>query len=100
MVVGGIGCIKTEIQYADGVDAFQSVIPFTTWRLLADGERGVIDAAVLEELLFAFLHLYQEIFTPFVLTIYVKYCTAVIDLCTQTFRIQVGDLRDLNAKSV
>ena len=52
---------KHEIQHANGIDIVQMVVPLLAfYSLLADGERGVIDAAIFEVLLLRFLHLNDE----------------------------------------
>lgn len=54
----GIGIIKGEVEDADGVDRFQLLVPFATFRLFANGESRIEHAAVLEELLLPLLHLH------------------------------------------
>ena len=84
--------LEAEVQDADGVDALQLVVPHSLGGLLADGEGGVIDAAVLEELLLALLHLHQEVLPLLVLAIHVEHGTAVVFLRAQTLRVEVGDV--------
>ena len=83
---------EAEVQDADGVHAFQLVVPYSLWGLFADGEGGVVDAAVFEELLFALLHFYHEHLAVVVLAIDVEYGTAVVFLGADVFGIQVGDV--------
>ena len=72
----------------------QLVIPYPFRGLFANGERGIIHTAVLEELLFAPLHLHQNLLSLFVLAIHIEHGTAVILLRTQMFRIQIGNILD------
>ena len=77
---------------ADGVYALQFVVPIPPWSLLPDGERRIIDASVLEELLFAFLHLHDEMFALLVLAVHIEHGTPVVLLRAEVFGVQVGDV--------
>ena len=94
MVIRWVVGFKAKIQDSNGIDAFQTVIPLATRGLLANGKGRVIDAAVFEELLLAFLHLHQKVFTFLVLAIYIKHGTPVVFLCAQMLGIEIGYLTD------
>ena len=51
---------EDKVQDAEGVHGGEPEAPIALYRLLLDGEGGVIDAAVLEEVLGGFLHLDDE----------------------------------------
>ena len=89
--------IETKIQDANGVDGLQTIIPIATRCLLAHGERRIVNAAVLEELLLAFLHFHQKILAPLVRAVDIEHGTAVIFLRAQMFRIEIGDVLDFLA---
>ena len=88
---------ETKIQDTDRVDGLQTIIPIATGCLLAHGERRIVNAAVLEELLLAFLHFHQKILAPLVRAVDIEHGTAVIFLRAQMFRIEIGDVLDLLA---
>ena len=85
--------VETKIQDADGVHPLQLIVPLATRSLFPDGKGRIINAAVLEELLFALLHLHQENLALVVFAIHVEHGTAVILLCTEVFRIQIIDIQ-------
>ena len=87
--------VESEVQYAYDIHGFQPVVPFPFLSLLTDGEGGVVDAAVLEVLLLAALHLHQYLFSPLILAIHIEYRPAVCLAATQMFRVQVGQAHDL-----
>ena len=48
--------VEGEIEYANDIDGLELVVPTTFLSLLLYGERGIVEASVLEELLFSTLH--------------------------------------------
>ena len=70
--------LHVEVQKGDGVHVAQLEVPVRTLAsLLPDGERGVEQRAVLEELLVGVLHLDDELLAVLTLAIYVEYCLPV-----------------------
>lgn len=58
MKIFRVVAVEAEIEDADGVDSLQPVVPFgSALSPLTNGKGGIEDASVLEELLFAPLHL-------------------------------------------
>lgn len=54
------------------------VLVASTLRLLTNGERRIINSAVLKELLIHVLHLHYKLLALVVLTVYIEYGTACI----------------------
>jgi hypothetical protein len=52
--------VENEIEDANGVDGAEFKIPFAFERLFLDGEGGVVDAAIFEEVLFGLLDFDDE----------------------------------------
>ena len=83
---------EIEVQQADGVDGVEVEIPVASaLRLFADGERGVVDGAVLEELLVDILHLDNELLALVVLTVDVEHGAAGVHPVTELLGVQIGD---------
>ncbi len=71
---------KIEVQKAYRVDGIQMEVPVTaSTSLLADGKSGIIDGAILEELLVDVLHLHNEFLALFVFAIYIEDGTPGVD---------------------
>ena len=84
---------KVEVQEADGVDRVQVEVPVAaTLCLLADGKRGIIYRAVLEELLVHVLHLHDELLATFVGAIHVEDGTASVGAVAEVLGVEVGDV--------
>ena len=92
MKIPGIRRIKGEIQDTDHIDSLQLIIPLATPRLLTDRKGGVENAAVLEELLLATLHLDKEFLTLLILTVHVEYSPTVILLGSEMFGVEIGHI--------
>ena len=92
MEILSIRGIKGEIQDTDHIDSLQFIIPLTTPCLLPDREGGIEYTAVLEELLLATLHLYQEFLTFLILTVHVKYSPTVILLRSKMLGVKIGHI--------
>lgn len=86
--------VELEIQNTDYINRFQAIVPLPFLTLLVDGKCGVIKATVLEELLLATLHLYQNLLAAFVLTVNIEDGTPVCLRSAQMFRIQVSQVAD------
>ena len=84
---------KVEVQEADGVDRVQVEVPVAaTLCLLADGKRGIIYRAVLEELLVHVLHLHDELLATLVGAIHVEDGTASVGAVAEVLGVEVGDV--------
>ena len=91
--LGRLHVIEGKVQYAYYVYRFEFIVPyFSLDGLLPDGVSGVIDASVLEELLFPFLHLNQDFLSFLVLAIDIEDGTAFGFPAAQMFGVQVGDI--------
>ena len=90
-----VRAVEAEVEDADDVHALQLVVPVAAAGLLTDGESGVVEAAVLEELLLAALHLHQELLTVLVLAVHVEHGAAVGLARAQVLGVQVGQFLDL-----
>jgi hypothetical protein len=87
--------VEDEVEDADGVDGSELVVPFAFEGLLLDGEGGVVDAAVFEEVLFGFLDFDDEAFAAEGLAVDVEDGFA-IDLCAaELFGVAEGEVGDL-----
>ena len=84
--------VELEIQDANDIDGFQPVVPLSFLSLFADGESGIVKATILEELLFATLHLHQYLFAIFVLAIHVEHCLAVGLARAKVFRVEISQV--------
>jgi len=72
--------VEHEIQDADGIDRLQAEEPSALLALRTDGERRVIDRAVLEPLQLCLLHLDDDLVALLVLAINIEYGAPVL-LC-------------------
>ena len=70
--------VEHKVEDADSVDSLQAEAPAALHALLADGERRVVDAAVLEVLLVGLLHLDNYPVALLVLTVHVEHGAAVV----------------------
>ena len=86
--------MKNEVEDADDIHSLQLIVPFSTGSLLANGEGGIIQTAVLEKLLLTPLHLHQNLLPLLVLTIHVENSPPVILLRAQVFGVQIGHVLD------
>ena len=64
--------IKDEIEDPDRIDCAEFKVPFAFEGLFLNGESGVVDAAVFEEVLFGFLDFDDEAFAVLGLAINVE----------------------------
>ena len=94
-VLARTSAVEAEVEDADDVHALQLVVPVAAAGLFADGKCGVIQAAVLEELLLAALHLHQELFAELVLAVHVEHGAAVGLARAQVLGVQVRQFLDL-----
>ena len=92
MEIGAVVVVDVEVQDTDYVDSLQGVVPVSSFRLFPDGEGSIIQAPVLEKLLFRLLHLYQNLFSLFVFTIHIEHGFPVQFPGTQVFGIQVSQV--------
>ena len=86
--------VHDKIKDADDINRLQTVVPFSPFALFADGKRGIIQAAVFEELLFAALHLHQDFFASLRLAIHIEHRPAVCLPRAEMFRIEIGQILD------
>ena len=84
--------VDVEVQDADHVNSLQRVVPIPPFRLFSDGEGSIIQTPVLEKLLFSLLHLYQNLFSLFILTIHIEHGLPVQFPSTQVLGIQVSQV--------
>ena len=77
--------VEDEVEDANGVDGFQPKAPLPLLTLLADGERRVVDATILEPLLVGLLHLDDDFLAFFVFAINVEHRAAVVLGVAQLF---------------
>ena len=87
--------VKDEVEDADGVDIAELVIPFAFQGLFLDGEGGVVDTAVFEEVLLGFLDFDDEALTADGLAVDVEDGFAVNGCTTQLFCVSEGEFCDL-----
>ena len=85
---------EDEVEDADGVHGLQLEVPVASHGLLPDGERGIVDAAVLEVVLLGLLHLDDELLALLVLAVDVEDGLAVDVACAEMFVVEVGDVAD------
>ena len=80
---------EPEVQYSYNINGLKLVVPFTLKTLLSYRECGVIDAPVLEKLLFAALHLNKDFLATLILAIYIEHGTAVTLRRTQMLGVEI-----------
>ncbi len=81
--------VECEVQYSYHVNSLQLIVPFPLSSLFPYREGRVIDAPVLEELLFSPLHLNEYLFAFFVFAVHVKDRFPVGLRGSQLFRIEI-----------
>ena len=84
---------KVEVEQTDDVDRVETEVPLSaTLCLLAYRESGIVDGAVLEELLIYVLHLDDELLTLIVLTIHVEYSTSSVGTVAKLLGVEISDI--------
>jgi hypothetical protein len=87
--------VEDEVEDADGVDGAELEVPFAFEGLFLDGEGGVIDAAVFEEVLFGFLDFDDEAFAADGLAVDVEDGFAVYGGTAELFGVFEGEVLDV-----
>ncbi len=86
--------IKDKIKNTNGIDSLEPEIPIAPLRLLLNRERGIKEAAILEEFLLGFLEFDDELLAALALAIQIKYSLAVDFRGTQVFGALEGQRLD------
>ena len=81
--------VQREVEQADRVDVLQSGVPRALRGLLAYGEGGVVDAAVLEIGLLCLLHLHDEAPAVARHAVHVEHCAPVAVAVAQLLAVEV-----------
>ena len=91
MEVAFVLLVEGEVEDADDIHGLEAVVPVSPLALFLDGKGGVVEASVLEELLFPALHLNQDLLAPLVLAIHVEHGLAVGLADAEVFRVEVRE---------
>ncbi len=84
---------KIEIQQTNSVNGVQVEIPVAAaLSLLADGKGGIVNRAVLEELLVDVLHLHDKLLAAVVLAVNVEDGTARVQTVAELLGVQVSNV--------